>query len=134
MRLVEALRTLHNKKILIPREVDEAVLSQARSFLKSEPRQKGMVPFPRWLAAAAVVILGLGIGLRLTRERNPGSTIAREDIDRNGKVDILDAFALARMLRQGSASSTTLDFNSDGLLDQRDIDWIAGRAVKMHKG
>ena len=92
------------------------------------------VPWFRLLAAAAVVVLGLGVGLLINRQINPPAVIAREDVDRNGQVDILDAFALARKLQQGGAAGVALDLNGDGVVDQRDIDWVAARAVKLHKG
>jgi hypothetical protein len=61
-------------------------------------------------------------------------TLAREDLNRDGRVDILDAFALSRQLRDGKASSTGLDLNGDGVVDERDAEVIAARAVRLEKG
>jgi len=201
-RLIDALRSLHNQKPLVPPSVDEAILGRARAHLtgkgsvgarpspgaatpelrmaKVSPEShahtgataagergsaleiarsgrahvaaagdgrtpvawfraiseqgRGRLPSGWALAAAAVVVLGLGVGLLVNRRINPPAAIAREDVDRNGKVDILDAFALARKLQQGRTAGTALDLNGDGVVDQRDIDWVAARAVKLHKG
>jgi Dockerin type I domain len=133
-RLVEELRALHNQRLIIPRGVDETILSQAWAHLKEQPERRQLVRFPRWLAAAAVAMLAAGLVFLLTRHGGVRPTLAREDIDRNGQVDILDAFALARKLQLGATSDSALDVNGDGIIDQRDIDWIAARAVKLHKG
>ena len=137
-RLVEALRSLHNQRPLVPPSVDEAVLGQARAHLKdgAEKATAKVVRFPSWTfaAAAAVVVLGLAVGLLLNQHRSRPPVVAREDVDRNGKVNILDAFALARKLQRGGTAGAQLDLNGDGVVDQGDIDWVAARAVKLHKG
>jgi hypothetical protein len=52
------------------------------------------------------------------------------DIDENGTVDILDAYAMARRLESGE-SADTWDFNSDGQLDESDIQLVAFDAVML---
>lgn len=59
---------------------------------------------------------------------------AQEDIDGNGKVDILDAFALARHIDAQQPMDRTWDFNGDGLIDRRDVDTVALAAVRLNKG
>lgn len=133
--LVEALRALAPRKPTVPPALDEAILQQARLHLESLPSaQRRVVPFPRWLAAAAALVLGVGVVFLFTREKHRETPLVREDIDGNGQVDILDAFALARKLQAGAVSAAVFDINGDGVIDQRDIDWIASRAVKLHKG
>jgi len=133
--LVEALRALAPQKPTVPPALDEDILQQARLHLQSLPSaERRLVPFPRWLAMAAALVLGVGVVFQLTREKHRETPLVREDIDGNGQVDILDAFALARKLQQGAVSAAVLDVNGDGVIDQRDIDWIAARAVKLHKG
>ena len=53
----------------------------------------------------------------------------RRDVDLNGRVDILDAFAMARQLRDGRGEAR--DFNHDGRFDKFDIDVVALEAVKL---
>jgi len=132
-RLVEALGALHGAKIPVPTRVDETVLAQARSHLQ-KVAAPAIVPFPRWLAAAAAVLAGLGLTFLLSKTGPEVPAFAREDLDRNGRVDMLDAFALARKLKAGSVSDRMFDLNGDGVIDQRDIDSIAAYAVKVHKG
>jgi hypothetical protein len=55
------------------------------------------------------------------------------DLDRNGSVDILDAYALAKQIEQGRSSDQN-DFNNDGRIDQGDIDWLANQAVALNTG
>jgi hypothetical protein len=59
-------------------------------------------------------------------------TCAREDLNHDGRVDILDAFQLARELRAGKKPA--VDLNGDGVVDERDADVIATRAVSLEKG
>lgn len=67
------------------------------------------------------------------------SSPARADADLNGdgRVDILDALALARAIRAGTAIPALddrlalVDLDSNGRLDQRDVDAIAMLAVSL---
>ena len=52
------------------------------------------------------------------------------DLDGNGRVDILDAFAVAREIRSGRNQSE-FDINGDGRLTQADVNEIAQRAVTL---
>ena len=71
----------------------------------------------------------VGLIHSLTRQT---TTFAREDINHDGRVDILDAFQLARELESGAKPAA--DLNGDGVVDQRDADLIAARAVRLEKG
>jgi len=51
------------------------------------------------------------------------------DADHNGRVDILDAFVMARQIRSGQDKS--YDINRDGRFDKLDIDMVAREAVKL---
>lgn len=53
------------------------------------------------------------------------------DEDRSGKVNILDAFALARVIRAGRNPNLRSDMNGDGRVDDQDVDLIAYRAVAL---
>ena len=58
----------------------------------------------------------------------------REDLNRDGRVDILDAFQLARQLQSGNDPGAGSDLNSDGEVDRRDVEIIAAQAVRLEKG
>ena len=51
------------------------------------------------------------------------------DVDFSGRVDILDAFAMARQIRSGREK--LYDINHDGRFDEADIDIVAREAVKL---
>ena len=57
--------------------------------------------------------------------------VASNDIDQNGEVNILDAFALARSLERQDATATRWDQNGDGHADEDDIQLIAMAAVTL---
>lgn len=59
--------------------------------------------------------------------------LLKRDIDRSGKVDILDAFAVARGIKSGKPS-LAWDVQGDGKVDQQDIDDIAAIAVRVKGG
>ena len=90
-----------------------------------------------WLAAAAAIVLLVAIPQVFKRPAPapaPASAFARWDLNHDGHVDILDAFALARQLKQGGTRNLQLDVNEDGVVDERDVAAIAARAVKLEQG
>jgi len=58
----------------------------------------------------------------------------RADIDRNGRVDIIDAFRLARHIESASPTKRKWDINGDGLVNRDDVDKVALAAVRLNKG
>jgi hypothetical protein len=135
-KLVSALRQLPQENIFVPRMMDEAVLREARRHLDKPTREISV--FWRWIPRLAVVTGMLALVLVIVLVR-PGSTppppmFAREDLNHDGRVDILDAFALARQLKSGAPSGPGTDINGDGVVDQRDVEVLATRAVRLDKG
>ncbi|MCP4506262.1 MAG: hypothetical protein GY826_07680 [Fuerstiella sp.] len=63
--------------------------------------------------------------------RSVATAFQKEDFDQNGSVDILDAFALARQVRQSDADLATGDQNGDGVVNDVDIELIAMNAVML---
>ncbi|MCA9063678.1 MAG: hypothetical protein KDA96_11485 [Planctomycetaceae bacterium] len=53
------------------------------------------------------------------------------DVDGDGRTDILDAFAIARTIRDDSPYSEQWDVNRDGRVDQSDIDVAVRTAVML---
>ena len=129
-RLSEELKAHYTPPRVIASRMDDAILAAAREHLAHVTPGRRMVQFPRWLAAAAVVALAAVLAsLLLSVRRSP--VMAREDINRDGRVDVLDAFALARRLQQGVTTDRLFDINGDGVVDQKDLDAITTRAVKL---
>jgi len=56
------------------------------------------------------------------------------DIAGNGRVDILDALALARSIKDNRVTDQPWDFNGDGAIDRQDVDAVAQTAVRLNKG
>jgi hypothetical protein len=137
-RLISALKGLPRQPVFVPPTADEAILRAARRHLAppQEPRLKWFFLTP-WLAATAAVILLIAVMPQFFRKPAPTPTasgFAREDVNHDGKVDILDAFALARQLKADANPSPQLDVNGDGVADERDVTALAARAVSLEKG
>ena len=127
-KLVAALKELPARRVFVPPTVDESVLRAARRHLEPPPRSqfgwlRSWLPWPA-LAAVCLIVIGL-VYFKSGRSK---AELAREDLNHDGQVDILDAFQLARDSRSGS------DLNGDGVVDGRDADMIAAKAVRLDKG
>ena len=75
----------------------------------------------------------------LSREAGPTVSslrygLSQTDIDRNGRVDILDAFKLARHIESAEGTEVRWDINHDGLVDRKDVDSVAFDAVRLDRG
>ena len=158
--VAESLRQRFRDRIEIPETVEQAILQDARSHLQQarpvvKPvRQK---PFQKWLlaavslASAAAVVVTASVSWMATDSHAPtvavsnSADIASEltaadivdskfessDIDQNGAVDILDAFALARHIEDGQHVNTSWDQNQDGELNDQDVELVARIAVML---
>ena len=122
----------------IPPQVDQAVLQKAMKALARTKRPRATVGRPlAWIAAAASLALLVSIGalLRSSNTAPQQTTLAAtpSDLDHNGRVDILDAFHLARQL-DADIVPTLGDINSDGRIDRTDVEAIAMKAVSLPQG
>lgn len=153
--VVAALRERHSPPVTIPAKVDESILADARAQLqlvskaKTQPQRAGRF---RWIAlssgtlAAAVLLFALLPGsnelpqtrdmasaLPASRSAGPQATLSDSvnsaDVDQNGDINILDAFALARQL--GSPDADRWDQNGDNQTNQADVDLIAMNVVTL---
>jgi hypothetical protein len=139
-RLVSALKEVSRREIFIPPYVDQAILKAAQERLA--PRAKARFGnFRRWMlwpALAAVCVL-IACLVRLfdstqyvyRSNHTVEPLYAHEDLNHDGKVDILDAFALARQIKSSAHLSASLDVNGDGVVDGRDVALIAAHAVQL---
>lgn len=138
-RLMAALQQSQAPRVFVPPTVDEAVLRAAQAHLApAKPREsRALARWLRWPAFATVCVLLCAVAYRITRTPSPQSpplAYVRGDLNRDGRVDILDAFQLARQLQSGDQPGPDLDFNGDGVVDSRDANTIAAQAVKLEKG
>src|SRR6059036_1312986 len=88
-KLVEALNRLQKEQIFVPPSVDQAVLRASRNHLRRSERRRWK-PALSWAAMAACLALAVWLGERFGPTR--AHPFAREDINHDRRVDILDAF------------------------------------------
>ncbi|MHC4557952.1 MAG: dockerin type I domain-containing protein [Planctomycetota bacterium] len=151
-KLSADLNNLYKPQLLVPPETDRAIMDRInKHFVRREPTTGGRRRF-RWIglwriaAAAAVIIFAFSLELTKKREATSNRPAFADfskaiDIDLNGRVDILDAFKLARHIESSEYTKTNLslakqgwDINSDGLVNSNDVDLVALAAVRLDKG
>jgi hypothetical protein len=132
-KLVAALKEPPSRRVFVPPSVDAAVLAAARRQIA--PRSQSRLQFFRnwlsWPAFAGAIVVVVSLAYLLSRP-DETTRFAREDVNHDGQVDILDALQLAREARSGDQSAEH-DMNGDGQVDGRDADFIAARAVQLEK-
>jgi len=142
-RLQVNMEELFKPPVGVPPEVDRAVLDRAYKHFGPAPAESGRRKgrrtwFWRAAAAAAVIILAFSLDHRRGPERAPDRLTLTQaqavDIDKNGRVDILDAFKLARQIESAGPTEKDWDINGDGLVDRHDVDVVAFAAVRLDKG
>ncbi len=135
------LNTLFKPQFSIPPEVDRAVMDRAHQQLSLKHWGHHILRhISIWRIAAAAAVIIFAFSLNLTQK--PGPTTKQSllvgarvvDIDRNGRVDILDAFKLARYVESTELTENKWDFNGDGLVNSNDVDVVASAAVRLDKG
>lgn len=121
----EDIKRIYSSSAPVPPEIDRAILYKASQKF-ARPRKR--LHLLRWIgpvaAAAAIVIFAFVF----TNQSTPA------DIDRNGRVDILDAFKLAKHIQSESELNKKWDINGDGFVNQQDVDSVALAAVSLNKG
>lgn len=125
-KLAAAFKKMPRRQVFVPPTSDEAILRAAEKHLQ-RPEPKGRFwRLLRWpgMVFAAVVLLVCVIRFF------PHQSFAAEDLNRDGSVDILDVFQLAREL---PSNAERLDLNGDGRVDDRDVDVLARRVVQLDR-
>ncbi|MBP7933441.1 MAG: hypothetical protein KA354_02225 [Phycisphaerae bacterium] len=139
--LANDLRALFGAAPSVPPLVDEDVLVAARRVMARQRRRRLVVRAVSIGTAAACVAGIVWIGGLIGRPgretaspSGPPVTVAqadREDVNGDGRVDILDALTLAKGIDRGVLGQAAWDMNRDGVLDRRDVDLVAYRAVRL---
>jgi hypothetical protein len=152
-KLIEDIKNLHKQTAQVPLEVDRIIIDRAhqhfaqKEFTKTKKRRFRLVHLWKVAAAAAVIILAFSLDLTLqpVLKEEPESVPMMYqmadleggrsfDIDNNGRVDILDAFTLARRIESEDYAEFQSDINNDGMVNRDDVDEIAMAAVRLDKG
>lgn len=152
--IIDALRELDGPAVLPDPQRDADVLSGARQHLvgsaQVQRKRRNLRLFFAGgaggaIAAAAMIAIVVFIGNPFRNEApladmaamSPSESEAHlalaGDLDQDGRIDILDAYALAKRIEQGQPANE-FDLNTDGQINQRDIDWIANQAVALNTG
>jgi len=151
----EDLNTFFKPQFSVPPEVDRAIIDKAnRCLVQRHWRHRVFRHISIWRIAAAAAVIIFAFSLNLTQKPGPTTTSSFiveaqvVDIDRNGRVDILDAFKLARYVESADRSKTNLspvsstgqalrkqgwDINEDGVVNRKDVDLVALAAVRLNK-
>jgi len=145
-RLAEGIGRAAEPKIAIPAHVDAAVRARARgACVRARRRRTARYAWPAGVAAAAAVLVAAiwwlpshmepRVALREAAAPDLVSTTAvAGDVDGSGRVDIVDAFILARHVEQSERLDPAWDMDGDGHVDKRDVDAVAGLAVALNGG
>jgi hypothetical protein len=132
--LVEELGGLYRQSVPVPGERDRVILAGARAQMAKQRRLRLIV---RWgglaVAAAAVVALVLRTPTIPDAEKQvrPAVAVKAHDVNRDGAVNIVDAYLLARTVEAGGVAQTQWDFDGDGAVDLKDADAIANDVVSL---
>lgn len=130
--LADAIRNRNRMKVHVPQDVDDRVLSLARSRFRVR-KGKSFLALP-WhqLAGVAALLVALAAAFILVF---PSFQSDRDSIEgapgTAEAVDIFDAFQLARALQSGNSPSGRWDVNGDGRVDEGDVEALAARAVSL---
>lgn len=118
-------------EVEVPAAQDAALLAMARSAAAATPPRRSRA----WMWAIPAVAAAAVLAFAILRPGPSGddrtAEVAPSDVNRDGTVDILDAFALARTLRAGGETLPQWDVNGDRTIDERDVDHIANQAVSL---
>jgi hypothetical protein len=118
--IVARLKRAERSVSIVTPRVDRAVVDAARSHFASRPRAAPRRRLAVLFAAAATILLAVLIVRPLDQLRVAS---AADDVDGSGRVDILDAFALARLRAAGDATAAS----------EERIEMLAERVVSLSR-
>jgi len=119
--------------------LDDIIFNRARARFagieRTHTTSRRVAPRRHRLRAAAGLALAAGLlGVTAARWSAPGHVrFAAEDVTRDGRVDIVDAYILARRIesRPPHDLPASWDLTGDGRIDHADVNRIASRAVAL---
>ncbi len=130
--LRRAIADLDATPVAVPAHLDRMILSAARVRLARRKRAGHVL---RWGFAAAAAMALVVVGRFVLMEKAGTAQVAvLGDANADGRVDILDAFVVARAIEHQEKLPPAWDVNGDGVVDQKDVDLIAQMAVNVSKG
>ena len=128
------LTALYHDPRPVPEDLSRKIRNRVCLQIRSQPRRRIL----RWaLSAAAVIVICVGVVLVRSYKTQPQQVPLASrvppaaDFDRNGTVNILDAFWLARQLQTIDHIDQQWDLNTDGQVNQADVNLVAQLAVRL---
>ena len=116
-RDVDLQRALALSAVPVPPEIDARILDAA-----SRRRARR-----RWPLAAAGALMAAATALFFAFRPAPAQA---RDVNHDGRVDVLDAYRLARAVEAGE-TAPRWDLNRDGRVDRADVDGIMTALVSL---
>jgi hypothetical protein len=162
--LVSALKRLQERLFVPPTVDDAVVRAAREQLaggrLEKAQLRRGSfsewlrlsVSWKVWLGASAAVVVCVfvayqffspgrgrtfGVGTPFASSRPVSETVQAPlpgSASTERRMDILDAFTLARQLKSGAVHEPRWDINHDGIVDERDVRAIAVEVVRLDKG
>lgn len=136
-RLREAMVRMHLIDLPVPTELDRAILADAkRSFLRRRRAWMVISRLSIGIATAALVAIAVRVFVAAPSSHPPTAMVQPPrlyqiaDVNHDGRVDILDAYIVARKIARHEPLDPAWDINGDGVVDQKDVDLIATLAVR----
>lgn len=114
----------------VPPELSARLLASAKASYTIRVRRRRIVGWSAVIGSAAAIIL-LSLLLLLPNHSSNQHLAQIGDVNHDGRVDILDAYVVAKAISTGSKLDPAWDVNHDGVVDQKDVDWIAAAAVNV---
>jgi len=143
-------------RVDIPADVDARLRAMARARAaavrsadgtRTRPRRAIYFSWPGLLAAAAMVLIAVGVTMSVRRREAPRvasrladadagviDTADTMDIDRDGTIDIVDAYLMSRRLGARAEPPPSWDFDRDGAVGEADVKAVAMQAVALADG
>jgi hypothetical protein len=132
--LARRLKDAYGRPPVIPAELDAQLQGEACEHLRrpQSTASKRLLPFPRWLAAAAALVAAAVVTWApVGSGRKDG--FQQADLNGDGQIDVLDSYQFARRLQHGDKLEPSLDLNGDGVVDAKDLEILTARVVQLGK-
>lgn len=139
-KLKAALAELERPRPAVPPALDRQILADARRAFGARRQRWVMIQrIGAGLAAAAVLVIAVrlflpGLHPAVAPPQQRPQLAQAADINHDGRVDILDAYIVARHIARHEPLDPAWDINGDGVVDQIDVDLIAHMAVQTGGG
>ena len=132
-QLARDLAAQFGRGVAVPGDLDRRITAQARLRFS---RRRAWPRLAKWAAAVSSVAAAVFLVIHLAGLNPMAQPEATRDkaATATAKITILDAFRLARLIKQGAQPAATWDRNGDGAVNHTDVDLVAMAAVSLEGG